>query len=139
MSDPLSISAALLGIAATGFAIAKGLYRLADAIGSTGEEIRIYAYEIKGFSRLVDIIKIELLDASITSLYDTFIFEDIVVVCNGILEPFNRLRSLLTTIISRVRPSPFNFSKFRIKVQWIFAKKREVLFIVTRLKSSTEY
>jgi hypothetical protein len=47
MADPLSITASILAVVIAGFKAAKGLYQLADGIGSAGMEARIYAEEIQ--------------------------------------------------------------------------------------------
>jgi hypothetical protein len=56
MADPLSLSATVIGIATTGFAVALGLYQIADGIGSAGREVRLYADEVGGFSKMLKMV-----------------------------------------------------------------------------------
>ena len=44
MADPLSITASIFGIVTLGFQVAKGLYQIADVIGSTnlGDGMLLY-------------------------------------------------------------------------------------------------
>ena len=54
MADPLSLGASLLAVASAGIAVSKILFKLADTIGSSNEEIRSIGKEISAFARVVE-------------------------------------------------------------------------------------
>ncbi|EXJ78150.1 hypothetical protein A1O3_09311 [Capronia epimyces CBS 606.96] len=50
MAETVGLAASALGLACTGWTVAKGLHDLAEEVGSVGEAIRIFADD-SGFSR----------------------------------------------------------------------------------------
>ncbi|KAM0431400.1 hypothetical protein ACHAPT_005377 [Fusarium lateritium] len=65
---PFSIASGAAGIISLGFTIAQDLFRVADAIGSAGQEVHIYAEEINAFSKLLNRVKAELANSADVSI-----------------------------------------------------------------------
>ncbi|KAF2183328.1 hypothetical protein K469DRAFT_710852 [Zopfia rhizophila CBS 207.26] len=135
MSDPLSVTACILTLATTGFVVAKGLYQLANGIGSAGEEVRAYAEEIDSFSKLLQRIKAELQEGSNgASQYEQNLLLDIVGVCERVLGPLHRIQKILNPLLERFRDSPRKLRQFRLRVQWTFSSRAKLLFYRKALK-----
>jgi hypothetical protein len=100
---PLGLAAGVIGIAATGFAVARGLYQIADGIGSAGQEVRIYADEVDAFSELLKMVRAELLRSSSVSLDEQSLVKDVMDVCDRVLQPLNRLQGTLRPLLVRFR------------------------------------
>jgi hypothetical protein len=141
MPDPLSIAAAVTGIAATGFAVANGLYTIADGIGSAGQEVRIYGDEVGAFSKLLIRGRSELLQPAHTSSEDTSLIKDVLDICDRILAPLERLQKTLSPLLVRFRESPGKLRQVGIRIHWIFSRKAKLLFYrgVERAAQSTGY
>ena len=54
MADPLSLGASLLAVASAGVAVSKTLFKLADTIGNSNEEVRSIGKEVSAFARVVE-------------------------------------------------------------------------------------
>lgn len=136
MSDPLSIAASLAGIASTGFFIAKGLYQIADGIGSAGQEVRIYADEVGSFSKLLLKVRSELQQPSHGSHDDDVsLVRDILEICEKALAPLERLQHTLKPLLVKFRQSSRKLRQFGLRVQWIFTSKAKLLFYRDLLRS----
>ena len=131
MADPLGV----IGIAATGFAVAQGLYQIADGIGSAGQEVRIYADEVDAFSKLLKMVRAELLRPSGVSLDEQSLVKDVMDICDRVLQPLNRLQSTLKPLLVRFRNSSGKLRQFGLRVQWFFSSKDKLLFYREALKA----
>lgn len=127
MSDPLSISASLAGILSIGFSVAKGLYRIAEGIGSARQEVRIYADEIDSFSKLLGRVKDEVESTGDISDELQDLVTDVLSLCERLLAPLDRLQKALSPLLVRFRPSPGKFGHFVLKVRWFFMFRDELL------------
>jgi hypothetical protein len=129
MSDPLSLTAAILAVVTAGFQVAKGLHQLADGIGSVGMEARIYAEEIDSFSKLLQRIKEQVLQQPEQfSSFEMNLLQDIVDVCKRVLHPINRIQQKLNPLLIKFRSSQSWLRAFGLRVQWIFSAKEKLLF-----------
>ena len=54
MADPLSLGASLLAVASAGVAVSKTLFKLADTIGTSNDEVRSIGKEVSAFARVVE-------------------------------------------------------------------------------------
>ena len=129
MADPLSITASILAVVVAGFKAAKGLYQLADGIGSAGMEARIYAEEINSFSKLLQRTREQITQRSeqISSFEETLLRE-IINICDRVIRPINGIQESLNPILVRFRSSPSKLRSFGLRVQWMFCSKDKLLF-----------
>lgn len=128
MSDPLSIAASIIGIATTGFEVARGLYSIADVIGSAGREVRTYAAEIDLFSRVLKQTREQLQNLGNVSPDTQNLLKDVVDICGRIVGILDRLNVTLYPLLDRFKDSPRKLSQFGLRLQWIFSKKGKLLF-----------
>ena len=135
MADPLSISASIITLVGTGFAVAKGLYQVASGIGSAGQEVRVYADEIDSFAKLLAKIQEELVHRpQIASRRAQGLLEDILAVCERVLDPMNNIQDILNPLLTRFKDSQSKLRQFGLRIQWMFATKEKLLFYRGALK-----
>lgn len=135
MADPLSITASIVGIVTLGFQVAKGLYQIADGIGTAGEEVRLYAGEINEFSKLLAHIRTEILTTPDIPFDSRSLIKDVVDICDKVLEPLHCLQEILKSFFTRFKQSPKKLKQFALRVRWIFRDKRKLLFYLDALRS----
>ena len=129
MSDPLSVTAAIVAVVTVGFQVAKGLHQLADGIGSVGMEARIYAEEIDSFSKLLQRIKEQVLQQPEQfSSFEMNLLQDIIDVCKRVLHPINRIQEKLNPLLTKFRSSQSWLRAFGLRAQWMFSAKDKLLF-----------
>jgi hypothetical protein len=136
MGDPLSVSASIVALVSAGVAVAKGLHQLADGIGSAGSEIRTYASEIGSFSKLLDVIKEEIIarPQNVSSKAER-LFEDIVDICGKVLDPINVLQASLNPLLVHFKDSPKRRQQIGLRIQWYFSTKDKLLFFRGALRN----
>jgi hypothetical protein len=134
MSDPLNIAAGVFGIAATGFAVAQGLYQIADGIGSAGQEVRAHAGEIDAFSKLLKRVRAELLRPSNTCFEEQSLVKDIVDICERVLLPLNLLQATLKPLLIQFSRSSKKLRQLGLRIHWLFKSKNKLLFYRSILK-----
>jgi hypothetical protein len=135
MADPLSITASVVGIVTLGFQVAKGLYQFADGIGSAGEEVRLYAGEINEFSKLLNHIRTQILESPNIPFDSRSLIRDVIDVCDKVLQPFHRLQNTLHSFFTRFKQSPRKLKQFGLRVKWVFASKKKLLFYLEALRN----
>ncbi|KAB8239574.1 nucleoside phosphorylase domain-containing protein [Aspergillus alliaceus] len=135
MADPLSITASIIGIATLGFQIAKGLYKIADGIGSAGEEVRLYAGEINEFSKLLNHIRAQILATPDIPFSSRSLIKDVIDICDKVLQPFHCLQKTLESFFTRFKQSPNKLKKFGLGVGWVFCYKKKLLFYLDTLRN----
>jgi hypothetical protein len=54
MADPLSVTASVIAVVTAGVAISKGLYQIAETMGSAGTDVRWYANDIRLLTTVLD-------------------------------------------------------------------------------------
>ncbi|KAM6511253.1 hypothetical protein FALCPG4_016255 [Fusarium falciforme] len=91
MPDPFSIASGAAGIISLGFTTPQGLFQVADAIGSAGQEVRVYAEEMNAFSKLLNRVKGELPNSTDVSIDLQSLVKDVIDVCGRVLTPLDRL------------------------------------------------
>ncbi|KAL1591703.1 hypothetical protein SLS60_011702 [Paraconiothyrium brasiliense] len=135
MSDPLSVSASVLTVVGSGFAIAKELYQIADGIGSAGAQVRIYADEIRLFSELLGHTRDELRNNSQRPRPRAeHLIMDILHVFESVLEPPKQLQATLNPLLLRFRSSPTRLLQIALRVRWLFSAKDKLLWYRESLK-----
>ncbi|KAK8121563.1 hypothetical protein PG999_005683 [Apiospora kogelbergensis] len=138
MSDPLSIAASIAGVATAGFAVAKGLYRIADGIGSPGVEVRIYGDEIAAFSKVLSQLRTEVQSPRSpqeATKETQDLLEDTVYACDKILQPIKAILLTLSPVLERLEDNKSKLSRFGLRVQWIFSYKEKLLFYRSALNA----
>jgi hypothetical protein len=128
MAEAIGLAASILQIAGVGLAVAKGLYSIADGIGSAGREVRAYADEINGFSKLLYRVRIEILQTPGINHDEQNLLKDILDICDRVLKPFNQLQDVLTPLLVHYGNSPGKLKQLGLRLYWIFSCKRELLF-----------
>ena len=128
MADPFSVASGTVGIISLGLTVAQGLFRIADGIGSAGEEVRSHAEEINAFSRLLCQVKTEL-ERSITISPDIqSVINDVLGICKRVLKPLNGLQSTLQPLLEHFKSSPRKLLQLGLRIRWLFHVKGKVLF-----------
>jgi hypothetical protein len=119
MAEGLGIVAGVFGVSAAGFRVAQGLYRIADAIGSAGEEVRLFATNTDVFSHMLYGLS-QTLEASPNPTSRLLVTtEDAVVLCKQILEPFEKIIARLSPLLVRFRDSQSRIRQVGLRIQWI--------------------
>lgn len=135
MGDPIGIAASILTLISTGVKVAQGLYKLADGIGSAGQEVRVYADEIDNFSKLLQRVKseIERAPSAIPNEQENLL-RDIFGICERVLMPLKGLQNALNHLTVKWKESPGKWKQFGMRVQWLFHKKDKLLFYRAALR-----
>ncbi|KAK0110480.1 hypothetical protein ONS96_002089 [Cadophora gregata f. sp. sojae] len=137
--DPLSIAASILGVSAAGFKIAQGLYNIASSIGSSGEEIRLFASDTDIFSHMLYSLSqtLESTAANSTSHSPRLLVttEDAVKLCEQVLQPFERIIKRLNPLLVRFKESQRKLKQLGMRIRWVFREKSKVLFYQRMLNS----
>ncbi len=124
----LDVAASVVGVAAAGMQIAKGLIELAEGMGNTGEEVRLCASDTALFSQMVgnlaDAVKMP--TAASRPIQSTT--DDLVNVCEMILEPFQRFIARLKPLLDKYREMEQQSRQIGLRVQWYFRHKSKITF-----------
>ena len=128
MSDPLSVTASIASLAVTGFALAKGLGRIADGLGAAGREVRLYANETLAFARLLHRVREELCRLADVPADTMTLLRDVVDVCERVLAALDRVHVTLEPLLERFARSPRKLIQLGLRLRWVFGKKAEMLF-----------
>lgn len=129
MADPLSVAASVAGVVSVGLEIAKGLYKLADGIGSAGREVRSLASEVNTISRLFGRVRTQLLNKSSHKHHQSDLIEDVLEICDQILDPLRQLQQRLSPLLVRFLDSPTKLRCFALRVQWLFQVKDKMMWL----------
>jgi hypothetical protein len=130
MTDPLSVTASVLTLVASGIAIAKGLHRIADGIGKAGQDVRSYATEVSLLTRVVDGIHEQLSRKSEESWSRAeHLLTDILDMCKGVLKPINEVQLTLNPLLACFKNSPSKLRQAGLRVYWLFKAKDKMLWI----------
>lgn len=130
MADPLSVAGSITGVVALGFQVAKGLYKLADGIGSAGKEVRAYANEVDSFSKLFRHVRQHVLEHTEGRKHETdSLIMDILSVCDRVLEPLQQIQRRLNPLMVKFRNSPSRLQSFNLRLQWMFSSKDKLLWL----------
>ena len=124
----LDVAAGVAGIAAVGITVAKGLIQIADTIGSAGEEVRMCAAETTLFSRMLDDLSDTLAKPTAASRASQNTAEDLIDICERILNPFKSLISRLNPLLESYRKSEHQLRQLSLRIQWYFRHKSKVTF-----------
>jgi hypothetical protein len=135
MADPLSITASIIAVASASFSIAKGLCKVADALGSTGQEIHMYSREIDDFARLLKNVQWVMDSASGGSPDEGTLVQDVLDICHRVLDPINRLQKSLNRFLASFQHNRSKLHHFGLLARWYFRERRELLFFRGALQS----
>ncbi|KAF2117990.1 hypothetical protein BDV96DRAFT_644323 [Lophiotrema nucula] len=128
MTDPLSVAASVLTLATTGFAIAKGLYHIANEIGSAGEEVRLYSQEVDGTCQVLQNILFALEEHHAQGIvYEQILLASIVSVCSRLMEPLHRLQIVLVPLLDKFKRSVKKLYQVGLKLKWVFSTRSKLL------------
>jgi hypothetical protein len=129
MAEGIGLAASVIAVSQTAWAVAKGLYDLADEVGSAGEAVRIFAND---FALFVENLKElgALLDSSPSVPRQTqSVTEDLLeVAIDQIVQPFQRLLEDLQPLLVTWRDSPSRMKQLGLRLRWAFSYKTKVLF-----------
>ncbi|OAL57371.1 hypothetical protein IQ07DRAFT_582557 [Pyrenochaeta sp. DS3sAY3a] len=129
MADPVSITASILTLVASGMAIAKGLHTIANTMGSAGQEVRFYATDIQLLASVLENISEQLNKKARRSWSRAeHVILDIIDVCREILEPLNEIQVSLTALLVRYKESSEKLRQVSARVWWFFKYKDQVLY-----------
>jgi hypothetical protein len=131
--DPLSLSASVIAVTTVSFQVAKGLYKLADGIGSAGTEVRVSANQVSNFSTLLMSINKEVSKPTRISAVEQTLVLDIVGVCDGLMQPLKKLQQALDPLMSRYRDSAEKLRQFGLRLQFYFSCKGKLLYYLDLL------
>ena len=124
----LDAAAGVVGIASAGILVARGLFQIADAIGSAGEEVRVCAEDTALFSRMLDNLSDALKMPSAATRSSHNSTGDAIDVCERVLKPFQRLIAKLSPLLEKYRESKHQLRQISLRIQWCFSHKSKVLF-----------
>ena len=116
MSDPLSLMASLIAVAAAGIQVSQTLYKLADAVGNANEEILSISKEVSAFSRVLEDLHEFLDDAK--DLISNKALANANRILNDCKEVFAKIEKMLGTCENRTR---FNLWQ---GLQWSFRREK---------------
>ncbi|KAL8711728.1 MAG: hypothetical protein Q9220_003899 [cf. Caloplaca sp. 1 TL-2023] len=124
----LEVSAGIIAIAGAGIAVAKGLFGIADAIGTAGWEVRFCAADTDLFSQmLLNLSTLFERSASPSLPHSTHrIAEDLLELCERILAPFQHLISKLEPLLRNFHESQHQLRQIGVRVQWYFRHKSKI-------------
>lgn len=125
--DPLSISAGVIAITTVSVQVAEGLYKLADGIGTAGQEVRASADRVSNFSTLLMSLNHEISKPTKISPVEQVMVLDIVGVCRGLMQPLRNLQQALEPLLIRYRDSAEKLRQFGLRVKFYFSCKAKLL------------
>lgn len=128
MAETVGLAASVFQIANVGFNVAKGLHSIADDIGSAGREVRAYADEISGFSKLLDRVRTEVLHTPGMDQDEHSMLKDVLDICDRVLKPFSQLQDMLKPLLVHYGTSPGKLKQLGLRIYYIFSCRRELLF-----------
>lgn len=135
----LDVAAGAIGIAGVGMTIAKGLFQIADTIGSAGEEVRMCASDTNVFSQMLVNLSETLKAPTAASRKTRGTAEDLLDICERILDPFKSLIAKLEPLLQRFRESKHHLRQLSLRIQWYFRHQSKVAFYqkaLAQLKST---
>ncbi|ETI21402.1 hypothetical protein G647_07749 [Cladophialophora carrionii CBS 160.54] len=132
MGDPVGLAASVLGLAQTAWTVAKGLYNLADEIGSAGDAVRVFANDFWLFVETTKVLG-DLLDSLPSSVAasrrtESTTEELLDVAMDQVVKPFETLLRELEPLLVRWRDSPSRMRQLGLRIQWAFSCKSKILF-----------
>ncbi|KAH7411875.1 hypothetical protein DE146DRAFT_732260 [Phaeosphaeria sp. MPI-PUGE-AT-0046c] len=128
MAGPLSVTASVVAVVTAGVIIAKGLYQIADNMGSAGQEVRIYASDIQLMASVLEGIGDQLQKKTRQSWSKAEgVIEDILNVCKNILGAMDQIQATLVPLLVRYKDSNKKLRQVRAWVWWFFKYKDKML------------
>jgi predicted nuclease with TOPRIM domain len=127
MADALGVAASIVAVATAGFQVAQALYQIAEGIGGAGREVRVYAKEVAVFSKVLNNIRNAILRPDVKSA-ELSLVKDITDICEDVLEPLNRIRKTLESLLERYRDSKRKLEQLKQRIHWYFSKRNKLLF-----------
>ena len=124
----LDVAAGVVSIASAGLVVAKGLIDVADGIGNAGEEVRLCASDTALFSQMLGTLADALNMPTAASRATQSTTEDLIDLCERVLDPFQRLIERLAPLLKKYRDSDHQLRQIALRVQWHFRHKSKVTF-----------
>ena len=127
MADRLSIAETATGVVVKGMNVAHGFYKIADAIGTIGNEIRTFATEISSFSKVLSLTREKMLRPKGGAIEELSLFMDLSDICDQILTPLNRIQEDLESLLNQLS-NPQKAIQAGIWISRYFSEKSKLLF-----------
>ncbi|EXJ55844.1 hypothetical protein A1O7_08775 [Cladophialophora yegresii CBS 114405] len=129
MAEAVGLAASVLGLAQTAWTVAKGLYDLADEIGSAGDAVRVFANDFWLFVETTKVLG-DLLDSlpAASRRTESTTEELLDVAMDQVVKPFETLLRELEPLLVRWRDSPSRMRQLGLRIQWAFSCKSKILF-----------
>jgi hypothetical protein len=128
MADPLSVTASVIAVVTAGVAISKGLYQIAETMGSAGTDVRWYANDIRLLTTVLDGISDQLNKKPKQSWSKAErVIMGILDVCNGVLGPMNDIQKSLILLLVQFEHSNKKLRQVSARVWWFFKYKDKMV------------
>ena len=136
MAEAVGLAASVLGLAQTGWSVAKGLHDLAEEVSSAGEAVRIFANDFWLFMETVETLG-DLSDSlpPMSGRIQSTTEELIDVAMEQVVKPFQHMIIELEPLLVKWRDSPNRMMQLGLRLQWAFSHKRRVLFYHSALNA----
>lgn len=135
MAEVIGVIASVVGVSAAGFKVAQGLYKIADSISSAGEEVRLFATDTHVFSQMLFGLSQSLETSQDPSSRLLVTTADAVILCQQILEPFQKVIARLNPLLVRFRESASRLRQIGLRLNWIWKHKSKLVFYQKMLNS----
>lgn len=129
MAEAVGLAASVLSLAQTAWLVTKGLYDLADQIGSAGEAVRVFANDFEFFVENLRTLG-KLLDdlPPVPRRAESTTEELLEVALEQVVQPFQSLLTQLEPLLINWRNSPSRMRQLGLRIRWAFSQKSKVLF-----------
>jgi len=136
MVDPLSVTASVIAVAAAGLRISKGLYQIANTMGSAGQEVRSYADDTRSVTTVLEGISDQLNKKAKHSWTKAErVILDILDICKSVLGPMNDIQKSLNLLLVHFKLSNMKLRQVRARVWWFFKYKEKMLSLRQSLQN----
>lgn len=137
MTDKLSIAETTTGVVVKGMDVAQGFYKIADAIGATGNDIRVFATEISSLSKVLSLTREKMLRPKGGAIEELSLFMDLSDICDQILTPLKCTQETLGSLLSQ-QSIPKKANQAGIWISGYFLEKPKLLFYREAVKGQQQ-
>lgn len=127
MADAIGLAASVLQLVQVAWTVTRGLYELADEVGSAGESIRIFTSEFDFFIHTLDHLGHALETSILTRRAENAISDIVDITSVQIMVPFRQLLDKLKPLLLAWRDSPNRMRQLGRRLQWAFSYKNKIL------------
>ncbi|KAL9110200.1 MAG: hypothetical protein Q9227_005261 [Pyrenula ochraceoflavens] len=136
MAEAVGLAASVLTLAQIGWVVAKGLYNLADEVGSAGEAVRVFANDFRLFVETIKTLGDLFEGSPPASMRIHSTTEELLdVATEQVVKPFQTMLAQLEPLLLKWRDSPRRMIQLGLRLQWAFRYKRKVLFYHSALNA----